>query len=365
MPVITIPGLSFGWLAALNPVKAKGRIVTGLSENVPERDGLDDVSTRWYDLRIWEEGPKIEATPSGMTARVPFKVPYGRETQLVAELLGWPYLSSGGLRRHKPEAYRNWMFEIAGMGSGAVPATGVMYCTRAGVSYIGQPKNYVSQNPNKTLPDGTYYPDPQYQWARVDAYFETLAMPVKLLSELTESPGNPYEMQRNVIKTEESNGRYLSYAYGDWEVWNGAGVKKPANFRNQNFWEAYNTIKYEWLDVLPEGFNHERNKGLQGKCNDKVFDGKPPGTMALLKTNRYPRMTQLGMRTFYVVHEFLEVPTGVNKAKPPGPLDTVNPYWFVVKKGTSDADFTGGGAPGSGPYEKPYPSADMDSLFKP
>jgi hypothetical protein len=366
MPVIVIPPGFYGYLDPLNKATAAGRIISGVTENVPERDGLGDVTSQWYDLRIWEEGPKIENTPSGSTARVPFKIPADRAPRLVSELLGWPYLSNLGLRRHRPEAYRNWMFEIAGMGDGAVPATAVMYCTRTMTSYTGQPKDYVSQNPDKTLPLGTYYPDPRYQWARVDAYFETLAMPVKLISELVEFPGQPYEMQRNVIKTEESNGRYLSYAYGDWQVWDGLGAKKDANFRNINFWEAYNTIKYEWMDVLPEAFNHTRNQGLQGKSNDKVFDGYPVGTLVLLKTNRLPRMTQLGQRCYAVTHEFLYVPTNVNKAKPPGPVDPINPYWWVVKKGTTDADFTGGGgAAGSGSYDKPYPAGDMDSLFKP
>jgi hypothetical protein len=313
------------------------------SINVAEVAGLGDVPTYWPDLRVWEEGPQLVAEPSGTTVMVPFKIPWERHHKLVAALLGWPYISGGTMRRHLPESYRNWQWEFTDADANSPPRP-MLYCTKTGpIKGVGYRKDYASQNPNKLAE--RYYPDFQFEFAYVPALFQTLTYDVRLLSDIAVAPGLPAEMARNVFKSEESEGKYLSFAIGQYVLEN-AGVRRQANHRNVNFWESFNRVRYEWFDVHPFAFNHSRNKRLQGKSNDSTFDGYPPGTLMLMKANRYPKMTQLGQRVYYVVFDFLEVPTGVNKAKPPD--STV--YWNIINKVTG---------------ESPYPSGNMDVLFQP
>lgn len=328
-----------------------GRIINNIGI---ERAGLGDVSTRWPDLRIWAEGYKVSIEPDNSRVLVPFKCPWDRASLLAAELVGWPYLDgANGMKRHLPESFRNWQWILDGNPTGNSSPIPVLYCTRAEVSGVGGSDNpesfsYAQQNPANV--GIKYYPDPMYQFARVNAVFETLACDVKLRDTITGTSASPIEMQRNVVKKETSGGRFQVFQYGQWRLQSGSNFTEPLS-RQQNFWESFNTVRYTWLDVLPEAFNYTQAKLLQGKSNNAPFDIYPTETLILMKVDRERKKHQLGIRTYEVTFEFLEVPSGVNKARPPSPEQrAIAEYWDIVPAMGVTAD-------------KPYPSANMSVLF--
>ena len=332
-----------------SPGLPTGRIVNLNTGIIDERAGLGDVATRWPDLRIWTEGVTVTLEADATRAVVPFKIPWTRHYLLCAELVGWPYWdASNTFKRMLPESFRNWEWVLDPLPN-SVPKP-VIYCTKIlSVKGIGGniPEGFAGQNSQRT--GAIYYPDPQYEWARVEALFETLTYDVKLLSQISESADRPRELQRFVIKTEDSGGRFITFDWGQWVLMDGANIRE-ANTRSVNYWESFNTVTYTWLDVLPEAFNFLNARKLQGKSNNAIFDGYQPETLMLQKVDRKPRKTQLGIRTYEVTIQFLEVPTGVNKARPPGPTSTPE-YWDVRRKGATT--------------ERPFPPADMSVIFKP
>lgn len=326
---------------------ARGGRLVNLEQD--ERAGLGDVATRWPDLRIFANpGPAVKVTPGGTTATVPFKVRWGRQWQLVSELVGWPFVAPGGIfKRHAPESFRNWEFLFSEADTFPTP---VIYCTHCDVQGIGDG----AQHPDYRGA-ANYYPFPTYEWLVVHAHFETLTYDIALRSALTDTDQAPLEMQRNVYKHEEAGGRYQTFNWGEW-VLEAGGAVREANTRAVNFWEPFKTITYEWFDVLPEAVNWDRAEKLQGFTNNAEFDGKAAETLILQKARRTPTKTQLGIRTFKITYEFLYVPTGVNKARPPGPTAGGEPeYWNVVRRDTALA----------AQPQKPYTGKLMADLFRP
>lgn len=344
-----------------------GRLVSGLQAEIPEVRGLGNISTRWPNVRIIDSPEEhIQADHSHVV--VNFKVPWLDRGAFIAELTGWPYITPSGYKRHLPEYYQNWTFEIADNWMLSVPSTPVMYCTSAVAKGLGLRPDWVTQNPGKSVTLGNYYPDPYFEWAVVTAVFETLAYDVFLLSELVETPDRPAEMQRYCVKTEDSNGRFLQFATGVWQLQNPDNLSefRFAGNRNVNFWESYETVVYEWFDVLPTMTNHARNQRLCGLTNSVTFDNYDPETLLLQRASRIPRRSQFGQRIYNYRFELLHVPTGVNKALPPGLTiaDVTDPliidpltgqpklkYWNIVS--VSDTN------------RKPYFGADLTLLFKP
>lgn len=335
-----------------------GVIVSGTVTTIPERSGLGDVPTRYPNLRIFNPGPKLMISPGHTSAVVPFKIPWSEHYRLAAELIGWPYIDPDGFKRHLPESYRLWEFAIVSSISGDVQPTPVLYCTNVEIEGVGIDPTWETQNPNRT--GVIYYPDPQYEFARVTATFNTLAFDVKLLSDCPDTSSLAPEQQRNVVKREDSGGKFLSFATGQWLLKNGAAIRRDTNFRNMQFWETYSMLHYTWYDVLEDAFSNDLNQQDCGKTNDAIFDGKQPGTLILQKANREPTRSQFGVRTYQVDFDMLYVPTGVNKAQPPGP-DGYDPvtfepiYWDVVGTGTETLT----------PPRRPYRETDFRKLFKP
>jgi hypothetical protein len=342
-----------------------GKIVNNTTTNVEERAGLGSVPLRWPELRILAPGPKVLIAPDHSRAVIQFKIPWKQHYRLCAELVGWPYVDSTGFHRHLPEQYRLWNFQLVSDVSADPAPTPVMYCTSAEPQGLGYDPTYTTQNPDRL--GLAYYPDPQFEFAIVTATFETLTFDVELKVRLTETPALPYERQRYVLKTEESGGRFLSFATGQWALYD--ATKTPPylpdiNFRSFQYWEPFQTITYEWFDVLPEAFNHERNQTYCGCTNHAIWDNKQPGTLLLLKADRKPKKSPLGQRVYYVKYEFLYVPSGVNKAQPPGPAGimydpgtgTYTPiYYNVIRQGTKD----------NTQPAQPYQPKNMSDLFRP
>jgi hypothetical protein len=346
---------------------AGGRIVNDTALVIPERLGLGNVADRWPDLRIIGS-PKVVIEPDHSRALVDFKIPWYQHQRLCAELVGWPYTDGTGFHRHAPEQYRLWMWQLVSDPTIDTPPVPVMWCTRAEPQGLGFDATYTTQNPDRL--GANYYPDPEFEFAVVTATFETLAFDAAFGPLTGDLPSYPKEANRYVKKTEESEGRFLTFATGQWSLWNGQPVGggqqviSDVNFRSFQFWEPFQTITYEWFEVLSSAFNHDRNQRLCGKTNHALFDGYQPGTMLLLKANRKPKRTPLGQFCYQVTFEFLYVPSGVNNAQPPGPAGvaydpvagTYTPiYWTVIRKGTETNT-----QPAS-----PYNPGDMTTLFKP
>ena len=333
------------------------KVQSGPNSFVSERRGLGNVAEFWPDCRIIG-APEVNLESDHSNAVVHFKVPHFSSGAFIAMLLGWPYESADGYRRHIPEHYRNWTFQVDDNWQLAGPTIPVMYCTKAQQVGLGLRTDWTTQNPTKL--GLNYYPDPWFEFAIVQAVFETLAYDCLLLSEITETAARPAEMQRYVIKTEDSDGKYLQYATGVWElVHPTTGVRKYAGNRNQNYWESFETVIYEWFDVLPGMTNHVRNQLMCGKTNNALFDNYEAERLLLLRAPRKPMKTQLGQRVYRHRFEFLHVPTGVNRALPPGLNEEIDPltgnpvYWNIVKKGDTSNTI------------KPYKATDMSKLFKP
>lgn len=320
----------------------------GKLTNLPvmvERSGLGDTGLDWQDLRMFADGAEVYLEPDHSRAIVPFKVPWDRQFALVAQLLGYPYIDAEGFKRNIPESFRNWEWKFATTGVPNPPATPVMHCTRVAVKGVGDGAQ------DEEVFGIDYYPQPTYEWAKVTAFFETLIYDIKLLSDIAVDDDNtPREMQRYVIRTEDSGGKYLTYNYGQWVLIDGLGSVSQPLARQLLFYEAFQTVRYEWLDVLPGAFNHDRNQQLCGQTNATLFDNKQPETLLLLKANRYPTTTQLGIRTYRVVFDFAYVPTGVNKSRHPDPTK-VPPYWLIRDAQTKT--------------KKPIAAANMADLFRP
>jgi hypothetical protein len=317
-----------------------------------ERDGLGDVAVRWPDLRIRASGPQFSLEPDHSRVQVPFKVRWADRFQLVAELLGWGYIDATGFCRHSPESYQSWEWRFAIIGqdpNNFIPIPS-MYCTKiVGMRGIGDG----AQDTDRT--DVLYYPEPTYEWAEVTALFETLAYDVKLKSTLVDSNQRPIEMQRWVIKKETSGGKYLQFNYGSWFIEVAPGVRQRLP-GNQNYWESFKTVQYEWIDVLPGAFNRTvidgtpgvAGTGLMGKTNDALFDIYQPETLVLIKFDPTPTKDQLGQRTYRILIEFLYVPTGVNNTRSGSPDLTT---YFPIR--TEDGT------------KKPFTPVGMAAIFRP
>lgn len=338
--------------------------------NEPERYGLGDVATRWPDLRMFIEGPKVSLQPDHSTAVVPFKIGWNNHQALCAELLGGPYQNQAGtggpgtFSRHLPEPFKNWLWtltrDIGGYENWALDVkVPVMHCTRildvTGVGGAGE-QSAVALGAN-------YYPDPQYQFARVMALFETLAYDVALKSTLVDLPTKPLELNRYVIKREQSGGKFLTFQYGQWALRNGAGGTPTAPIARQlMFFEPQKTIRYEWLDVLPGMCNHARNEKVMGFTNSQEFDGYAAETLLLTLCDREPKRTPYGQRTYLHTFEMAYFPSGVNRALPPTQAqqnangidpdgNPVQPYWDIVDAPTMT--------------QKPYKRKNYSDLFRP
>lgn len=328
----------------------------------PERYGLGDVPSRWPDLRVFNDGPKVTLEADHSFAIVPFKIPWNRHQRLCAELLGNAYtdiISFPGYKRNLPEAYRNWNWSLESFDGlpigGPVP---VMHCTRImGLEGVGDGSQETG------IIENDYYPSPGYAWARVTAFFETLAFDVRLWSSILETPGNPKELQRYVIRTEDDGGKFLTFNWGQWILKSGSNVTQPIA-RQVSFFEPYKTVRWEWLDVLEGMCNHTWNQTVKGRTNKFAFDGGryAAGTLLLQKAERAPKMDPFGTRIYRHTFEATYFPSGVNRALPPTAQQMyangtnsdgtpVQPYWDIVDV----ADQT----------TKPYIAMDYDRLFKP
>jgi hypothetical protein len=331
-----------------------GRLVAESPNGLyPERYGLQgNFAAEWPDLRVFvDPPPQYVFTPDGSMATIHFKIPWARQYDLVRYLLGYPYIDTTGvMKRHLPEALLNWQSAFPDSPNTIFRP---LHCTKVGpVTGIGDGADTERFAFPVSTTDTIAYPDPGYEWARVPAHFETLLYDVKFRADIVESTGKPAEMQRYVIKTEHAGGSFLTQNYGAWELVLASGQRKPILNQNVNFWEAFNTIRYEWLDVLPQAVNWDRVQLLNGKTNDREFDGHPAGTLAMLRPNRIPKMTPLGIRTYRIIYEILQVPTGVNKAKGPGPGDG---YGDIVKRGGNVGNV----------LDRPFQADNFDNLFKP
>lgn len=340
-----------------------GVIISGPANITPERKGLGDVGARWPDLRILvNPGPQVTLAADKSRAVVPFKVWYPKRFQLAAELIGWPYYDDELIfKRHLPESFRGWQWAFVRLGLDdplTVIPNAVMYCTQIlKIEGIGNG----AQDENLPIGGDAYYPEPTYDWARVDALFETLIYDVKTREEcLPDTASRPIEIRRNVIKTEDSGGKYLQFQWGQWKLIynNGTTTFKTERLARQvNFMEPYKTVRWEWLDVLPQAMNMPRADGMLGTTNLHLFDEEyAPQTLLLQKYDRKPTMTQLGIRTYRVTVEATYFPSGVNRAKPPSPQQqalaaATGGYWDIVDYETEAV--------------RPYRSTEFADLFKP
>lgn len=334
----------------------EGVAQTGIVNDVAERRGLDPFGLLWGTDVAIVGSPEEYLEGDSFRAVVNFKVPYDLRLAFACMLQGWPYRTANGYRRHLPEVYRNWNVYISDNWQLAVPQRPVAYCTKTKIVGSALRSDWSVQNPEKPQHDlNRYYPDPRFESAIVTAVFETLPFPVLLLSEITELPHRPAEMQRFCRKTEKSGGRFLQFSTGQWVLQNGpGGATRPAANRNQNFYESFNTIVYEWYDVLPGMSAYEANQALRGKTNAAQFDNYPAQTLILTDYDRTPRKNFLGQEMYNYRIEFIEIRSGVNKALPPGSTNIIPEYWDIVKLGTESTT-----------RERPYQPADFSLLFKP
>lgn len=348
-----------------------GVLTSGPGNITAERAGLGDVGARWPNLRIFQDpGPQIVLAGDKSRAVVPFKVPYYQRFQLAAELIGWPYWDNELIfKRNLPESFRGWEWAVfrAGLDDPLAPLipTPVMHCTQIlSIKGIGNG----AQDENLPIGGDAYYPEPTYDWARVEALFETLIYDVKLrVNCLPDTDIRPVEIKRYVIKTEDSGGKYLQFQWGQWKLIYNDGVTIHSTerlARQVNFMEPFKTVRWEWLDVLPEAMNIARADAMLGTTNAITFDEEyAPQTLLLQKFDRKPTMTQLGIRTYRVNVEATYFPSGVNRAKPPSPqqqLIAVNPlipndpragYWDIVDYETEAL--------------RPYRATNFADLFRP
>lgn len=245
----------------------------------------------WEGVCEYRSSAAMNFGPGGASVVRIYDVPWANFPQWSREMLGYPFVSADGMRRHLPDVE---------------PEFPGLFCTR--LSKPNSPELFAGQSGvSSQLPLATA------RFARVAVTYESLPYAVKTKATITL---RPKELGRYTVKRVEGSGEYLASQWGELLFDDDTNTQVSSRI---GVWQPSSMVTYEIFDFHPDAWTPERVQDkLVGRINSDVFDDYAPGRLLFLSMKYDFINSPLGEKLNKIALTFYHKPSGHNKAPKPG-----------------------------------------------